>query len=180
MNAEVKVLAGNKITCILLKDAEGNDARRDISNIYALKWSMSVADKFPVGVVSYFEEEDRQAHIQIPGASIDVNLGNGWEWHSNTDTRKHVLSYHGTMIGAVQYIEVDASRLLVDGAPVTKISMSFIVLLGDHYVTVEFIDNVPVFRCGTGTHLSGIRRAVINCEEGKINCEATLTIESNA
>ena len=68
MNAEVKVLAGNKITCILLKDAEGNDARRDISNIYALKWSMSVADKFPVGVVSYFEEEDRQAHIQIPGA----------------------------------------------------------------------------------------------------------------
>lgn len=179
MNAHVKIGGDRKIVCTLLKNAEGKDINQVVDNVYALKWSFGVGDKYPIGAISYLVAADKQAHAQIPAANMDLDFGNGWKFHADVDNELYRLTFHNTVVKGVQYLEVDASRTIVDGQPKTKIVLSFVTpILPPQFADVQFQGGMPIFSIG-GTNLGYLQRGTISCDAKKTpTCEATLVIES--
>jgi len=179
MNAKIVIGGDSKIVCNLLKDAEGKDVNQKIDNVYALKWSLGVGDEYPVGAVSYLVSSDKQAHAQIPAANVELDFGNGWRFHADVDNKVYRLSFNDTIIKGVQYIEIDASRTVVDGQPKTKVVLSFVSpIYPPHFLDLRVTNGLPQFY-SSGVLLGWMSRGVVSMDSSKSpQCEATLVIES--
>jgi len=165
-----------------LKDADGNDINQVIDNVYALKWSYSVGDTYPVCALSYMSGADAQAHLTLPASDINLDMDLlGWEFSfsaGENGTSSSSLCQGKIKIG-YEYVEINASRSLENGKPVNKIALSFMPILAKEFVSLDFDNgyNSPVILCN-GQKLGGISRCVLTMDAKREPvCEAVFTVE---
>ena len=130
MNAKVNVSNDGKISCTLLKDENGNNIENTVPNVFSVKWSKSSADQYPVGAIEYYSNPGEVAHVQIPASDVYVNLGTGWELKTDISKNIYALSFHGTIVTGVQYMELNSAKQAENDKIITRTASISPIFLG--------------------------------------------------